>query len=285
MGIPYSVPVCPHCGQPLLNATTPLSSQYAAPPPPPYAASSNRRRWTIPLVVVALAMVCLVLGTLLVINLPTLKAAVKPTPTPVPMVRMTIQLIDVACHTNESGLFPDHFYMMTTISDPDKDSKAHVHTTSQLTVPFNINGGQDEPMPSSPYTVFDGVVPQHSSIKGGFTAYDDQQGLGWGNIQQWIGEIATKVGDELINDGVDSGSWQEVAAGVIIDLAVDVWYQVAGINSSNAHKLGEKPLTFDSDGPSSEELVWNFKNSGGLFGVGSWDYTLKYQITRSIVTS
>jgi hypothetical protein len=198
---------------------------------------------------------------------------------------MTIKLIDVFCKTNENGPFSDNFYVMTTFSAPDKDLSNTLHTESQLSVPFAIHGGQDLPMPSSPYTVFDALVPQHAQVKGGFAAYDDQQGLDWGNIQVWVGEIAAEVGQNLIDEGIGSDTWQAVAAGVVIRLAVTAWTQIAGIDPTNPHQLGEEPLTFSSDGPSTEELVWHFQNSGGFLGAGSWDYTLKYEVIRSIVSS
>lgn len=211
----------------------------------------------------------------------------SPTPTPIPMVRITIQLVDVFCGSKENAFgFHDHFYMMTTFAAPGPNPKAKLHTQSQLFQPLDITSGEDLPVTQSPLVVFDGLVPQQQgSVRGGFTAYNDTQGLAWGNIEVWVADIAQTVAGGLITSGIDSGNFYEIGAGVILDLGVKAWYATADLNSGNAHQLGKQDLVVLASGPPSEDIVLHFYNSGGFLGAGGWDYTVRYHITRSLVAN
>ncbi len=252
-------------------------------PNPTNPQTPKHQKWTPARAAVLAATICLVLGV-------ALSACAKDqssqTTTSVPMVKITIQLIDVVCNTKAGALlFHDHFYMMTTFAGSVQNAKARANTQSQLFDPLDITSGQDLPVPHSPLTVFSAVVPQHGIVKGGFTAYNDTMGLDWGNIVSWIADIAQTVGDGLIDKGIESGNLEAVGAGVIIDLAVKAWYATADIDSGNANQLGQQDKDVSADGPASETDVLHFTNSGGLFGIGSWDYAVKYQITRTSVTT
>ena len=164
----------------------------------------------------------------------------KPTPTAIPMVRIVIKLIDVDCNNSEAVVGHDKFYMMTTFAKTLKPSVDQSHLTS----PLDIDDGQDLPFPQNPSIVFDGLVPQGGAIAGGFTAYNDMNNAAWANIGSWTAFITGKVGDALIQGGVDTADPTLVVAGVILDVAVKAWYDIAvpKLNSSNAHQLGYVPL-------------------------------------------
>ncbi len=209
----------------------------------------------------------------------TAQGPLSPTPTPIPMVRVTIKLVDVFCGTKENALFShDQFYMMTTFASPDKDRKARASTQSQLSQPIDITGGQEARLD---LMVFDGLVPQQGSVTGGLTAYNDTQNLEWANIQSWSVDVAQTVAGGLINAGIDSGSLGTVAAGVILDMAVKAWYATANLSSDNAHQLGKMELTVPASGLPSDDEVWHFSHTNSV--LDNWDYTVRYQVTRTLV--
>lgn len=215
---------------------------------------------------------------------PTLKLTPTLKPTPIPMVRITIQLVDVFCHAKQAAFgFHDNFYMMATFATPRSSPQDRRNVQSQLFKPLDITNQQDLPVPQSPLIVFDGVVPQHGSVAGGFIAYNDTKGLAWSNINSWVASIAQIVGDELFKQSFDSGSIPLIVAAGVLDLATHVWYGLANLDSTSANKLGEQDLTVLADGPSSEDEVLTFYNAGGFLGIGGWNYTATYHITRSLV--
>lgn len=219
---------------------------------------------------------------------PALKPTLVPTPTPIPipMVRVTIQLVDVLCGAKQNAFgFHDQFYMLGTFVAPGAEAKDPLHTQSQLFQPLDITNGQDLQVPQSPLIIFDGLIPKQGSIKGGFLAYNDSKGLAWSNINAWVASIAQIVGDELLKKSFDTDSLPTIAAAAILDLAAHAWYGLADIDSSSANKLGEQDLVIRADGLSSEDEVLNFSNPGGLGGFGSWNYTVRYHITRTPITN
>jgi hypothetical protein len=305
---PPDVTVCRVCGQPLVP-TRPFQAFTHEPVsrPAPRRRLTTPQRRSLALGMVTVAAICVVVvvallaitaplhsgtvgaampttGPFTATPTPTFTPTPSPTPTPVPMVRVTIKLIEVFCNTKENAFTPDELYLMTTFSDPDKELSADAYTQSHLTQPLAISGGQGLPFPLSPLTIFDEVLPQHSQIKGGLTAYNDTNGLDWGRIQTWSADIAESVGNGLIEDGITSDNWPTVAAGVVLNLAVVAWYGLAGLSDDTAHQLGKEALTLSSDGPPSEDRTFHFAHQGSVLGIGSWDYTVNYQITRSFVT-
>lgn len=210
----------------------------------------------------------------------------KPTPIPIPMVRITVQLVDVFCGTKQNAFgFHDQFYMLGTFVAPGAKATSPLNTQSQLFQPLDITSGQDLSVPQSPLIVFDGVIPEHGSIKGGFLAFNDNKGLAWSNINTWVAAIAQIVGDELLKQSFDTGSFPIIAAAAILDLAAHAWYGLADIDSGSANKLGEQDLTIHADGPPSEDEVLDFSHPGIIGGIGSWSYTVRYHITRTLVTN
>lgn len=210
----------------------------------------------------------------------------KPTPTPIPMVRITVQLVDVFCNHKQNALgYHDSFYMMTTFAAPGSNPKARPDTQALLSLPLDITDGQDLNLPQQYLLVFDSLVPLQGSIRGGFTAYNDKNGLTWSNINLWTSEIAKQVGDQLLEDSVDSESLQVTAASAVLDLGVNVWYEIAQMTKDNSNQLGLQNLVVSASGPPSQDGVLNFHHDGGLGGFGQWDYTVRYHITRTPVTA
>ncbi|HEU5379343.1 MAG TPA: hypothetical protein VFV38_28305 [Ktedonobacteraceae bacterium] len=174
--------------------------------------------------------------------------------------------------------------MMTTFAAPRSDPKAHVNTQAQLSLPRDITSGQDLALPQSHLLVFDGMVPPQGSIRGGFTAYNDKQGLTWNEIDRWVATIARSVGNKLLEKSLESGNIQTIAALAVLDLGVNAWYVLAKLNKDNSHQLGEQDNVIPASGPPSEDEVLHFYNSGFLGGINGWDYTVHYHITRTLVT-
>jgi hypothetical protein len=192
---------------------------------------------------------------------------------------VTIKLLDVYCSEKEDSLWsPDHFYMLTAFTAPAQNPKASADSQSELSQPLQIVSGQDLPLS---LTIFNGLVPINGSVTGGFTAYNDTQGMAWDNISEWIIDVGQAISADLVQEGIDSANIGEVTAGALLALAVNAWYQTANLSSSNANDLGEEEITVPASGAASEDDTLHFHNDGGLFGAGGWDYTAKYEITRS----
>lgn len=212
---------------------------------------------------------------------PQPQATPIPTPTPIPTAKVTIKLIDVFCNVKESTLgWHDQFYTLTTFSAPDKNPSAQANTNTLLTKPIDINSGQDLPLS---LTVFDGQVPQQGNVIGGFTAYNDEQGLGWSsNLDAWNTDIGQTVTNDLTKQGINSKNLNTVTTANMLDWAENAWYQTANLSSgSSAHQLGSDELTVSASGLASESGVWHFH--GYTSATDNWYYTVKYQITRTPV--
>jgi hypothetical protein len=209
-----------------------------------------------------------------------------PTPRPVPMVRITVQLVDVFCNHKQNAFgFHDQFYMMTTFAAPTSNSAAAPDTQALLSQPLDITSGQDLALPQSHLLVFDGLVPVEGSLRGGFTAYNDKQGLTWQDIDEWVSGIARSVGNKFLDESIDSGDIGTIAAAAVIALGVNAWYVLAHLSSDNSNQLGDQSLVISASGPPSQDGVLHFYNGGGWFGVNGWDYTVRYHITRTQVTA
>lgn len=195
-----------------------------------------------------------------------------------------MQLVDVYCNHKQNAFgYHDKYYMMTTFADSQPNPKAQPNTQALLSSPLDIDSGQDLKLPQDHLLVFDDLVPLQGFAKGGFTAYNDKQGLTWADINKWIAEIAKTVGNKLLEDSIDSGDIGVIAAAVILDLGVNAWSSIANLSNDNSNQLGEQDVVVPASGPPSEDGVLHFYNPGGAFGIGGWDYTVKYHITRSPV--
>src|SRR5437660_4648455 len=87
-------------------------------------------------------------------------ANATPTAKPTPMVRITIQLVDVFCnHKQNAGWYHDSFYMMTTFAAPGSNPKGQPDTQALLSLPLDITDGQDLNLPQQHLLVFDSLVP------------------------------------------------------------------------------------------------------------------------------
>lgn len=235
--------------------------------------------------IMKVAILFLLLVVLAGCGTPSVAQSTTPTSQSVPMVRVTVQLVDVVCdHKQNAFGYHDSFYMMTAFAAPQANPQARPVTQAQLSLPLDITSGQDLELPQSHLLVFDGLVPLHGSARGGFTAYNDKHGLTWNSIDLWVAKIAKSVGDKLFEDSIDSAELGAIAAFAIIDIGVNVWYALAGLTKDNSNQLGKLNLDIPASGPPSEDGVLHFYNAGGWFGVNGWDYTVKYHVTRTPVT-
>ncbi len=201
-----------------------------------------------------------------------------------PMVKVTIKLVDVYCSIKEAMVpMHDHFYVMTAFAAPDKDPNAQVSIQAQLSHPVDITSRQNLEFPNGPLTVFEGLVPEQGEVKGGFIAYNDQLGLAWDNIDSWIADIKQSVASGLVQEGVTSASLASFATGEILNLATKAWLTNAQMSSEDARQLGREELVVPATGHSSEYLAWQF--SRHISVLDNWNYTVKYQIFRSLVNS
>lgn len=182
------------------------------------------------------------------------------------MTKVRIELVDVYCGDTEDVIGADDFYLVGALVGGGQ-------TKAILTRPIKINDKQRKTFRPDDSVLFDGEIPEGQTIKGGLKAYDEDAAKDWAQHGTKVQEISRNVSSALAGVGPEG-----VMAGKILAIAT----AAAGILSSldRDDLLGATELEISSIGPSLEEREWRMSKKGGG-GWSTWDYSLRYRISRS----
>ena len=183
------------------------------------------------------------------------------------MPNLKIELIDVTCRDTEDITGADDFYLMGTL----------VGGTVQkaiLTRPIKINDKQTKSFRPEDTVLFEGEIPQGQSVKGGLKAFDEDAAKDWAKYGDTVKKITSAVSAAVSAAGGPQG----VIAGTILSAAVtgSGWLAMFDLDDL----LGTTELEISATGPSMEERSWVMSKKSSI-GWSTWDYTLRYRITRS----
>jgi hypothetical protein len=134
----------------------------------------------------------------------------------------------------------------------------------------SIKAGQTLFFDPNFYTIFDAVVPSDRQIGVGLLAYDEDAGKDWNLYKDQVNGIGQKAAAALAGIST-AGSLAAFAAPLVIGLLV---------TSDIDDQLGALRLDIPASGPTSELKEWQFSHSDWT-GYSSWNYVLRYRVTRT----
>ncbi len=223
-------------------------------------------------------------GGLALLLLTGLLLGCGPTPAAPQMVRVQIELNDVVCNGKQAVWFwqQDIFYMMTTFSASGRTAKSAVITQSHVSEPITMDNNQEDAIPPGPLAVFDAVLPSNGVIRGGFTAYNE--GIAndaFGQLVDSGDSVAETVGDDLLEQAIDSEDLPGIAGAAILDMAIQAFAQLFD-TSNNPTQLGEQDENIPVNGPSVDSGSLSFVQNNGPGS--TWNYQINYTILRTYVS-
>ena len=142
-----------------------------------------------------------------------------------------------------------------------------------LTKPISINDKQTKTFPAGQTVIFEGDVPQGQSVKGGIKAYDEDFGKDWTQYGSTVTAISGAVSTVLSATGP-----QGATAGMILSAVTEGVAFFSNLDKDDL--LGSTELEISATEPALEERSWLMKKTSGI-GWSTWDYTVRYRITRS----
>jgi hypothetical protein len=178
---------------------------------------------------------------------------------------MKIELIDVVCRDTEDVTGADEFYLVGALA-------GGTVVKPILTKPIDINDDQRKTFPAGESVLFEGDVPQGQSVKGGIKAYDEDAGKDWSDYHTRVLEITTAVVAVVSRMGPLAATAAAILAAAIVGASITV-------SSDKDDLLGSTELEISTTGPAFEERSWLMMEEG--FGWSTWDYIVRYRITRS----
>lgn len=178
--------------------------------------------------------------------------------------QVRVELLDVKCGNTEDVTGADEFYIVGAMSDG-------TNTKAALTSPISINDGQTKSFSSDQQVIFHANVPQGATVRGGLKAFDEDFGKDWSKYSPMVNKITDDVRKEL--EDAD-----EKKAANILKWAVKAFGFFASLDKDD--ELGKVELNVSASGPNVEEKTWKFSRKDWT-GYSSWDYTVRYRITRS----
>jgi hypothetical protein len=183
--------------------------------------------------------------------------------------QVRIELLDVKCGNTEDVTGADEFYIAGALSDGN-------NTQAALTAPFDINDGQTRYFNPTQQVIFDAYVPEWATVRGGLKAFDEDFGKDWSHY----GPVVNQMTDVVVAALAGSGDPYAVTASQILN------YGVKGFNFFAARdkddELGKLELNIPASGPNVEEKTWHFQRKASWWnpGYSTWNYTVRYRITR-----
>ena len=182
------------------------------------------------------------------------------------MVRMKIELVNVYCGNTEDVTGADEFYLVGALA-------GGTVVKPILTTPININDKQTKTFPTGQTVIFEGDVPQGQSVKGGIKAFDEDFGKDWAQYGSVVTGISGAVSKALATFGGPQGATAGAILGAVTK-GVDFFSQL-----DKDDLLGSTELEISATGPAFEERSWLMVEEG--FGWSTWNYTVRYRISRS----
>ncbi|MCT7969993.1 hypothetical protein NG799_27135 [Laspinema sp. D1] len=182
------------------------------------------------------------------------------------MTRIKIEVTDVYCADTEDITGADDFYLVGALVGGSE-------IKGILTCPIKINEKQTKTFPSGDCVLFDGEVPSGQAIKGGLKALDEDYAKDWSRYQDTIRQITQEVSSALAGAGSNA-----VSAGLILSVSTRGIGILQGYDRDDL--LGATELEITTTGPSYEEKIWRMSKKSSM-GWSTWDYTVRYRITRS----
>lgn len=176
----------------------------------------------------------------------------------------------------------DKPYILTTFVGSRAHPRDPVLTQSQVSRPVEMNNNQELPPDPHPFLAFSALLPLDGTLRGGLTLYDE--GVSADEIAQfasWGIQIAQRVGNDLLGEGVDSGQLPQTIGAVILNLAAETFLSLLS-SSDSPLELGHMPLEIAADGPTSFTDSMTFIRNDGPGH--TWNYVVSYTITRAYVT-
>ncbi len=181
--------------------------------------------------------------------------------------QVRIELLNVKCGNTEDVTGADEFYIVGALSDG-------TNTNAALTSPISINDGQTKSFSSGQQVIFNANVPQGVTVRGGLKAFDEDWAKDWSKYSS----TATKIKDAVVAGLTASGNPKAVTAATILNYGFQAFSTISSLDKDD--QLGKFELNVSPIGPNVEEKTWKFKKSDWT-GYSSWDYTVRYRITRS----
>jgi hypothetical protein len=181
--------------------------------------------------------------------------------------QVRIELLDVKCGNTEDVTGADEFYIVGAMSDG-------TNTKAALTSPISINDGQTKSFPWNQQVIFDANVPQGVTVRGGLKAFDEDLAKDWSKYGPTVNKISAKVIEKI----AEYKHPYAVKAAVILGAGL-IGFNI-GAYLDKDDELGKLELNVSPIGPNVEEKTWRFRKSDWT-GYSSWDYTVRYRITRS----
>lgn len=183
------------------------------------------------------------------------------------MTRIRVELIDVYCADTEDVTGADDFYLVGALVGGDV-------TKAILTHPIKINDKQRKSFDPGDSVLFDGNVNPGQVIKGGLKAYDEDAGKDWSKHGDTVQQISSAV-----SGAVSAAGPYGAIAGTILSAATTGVGILASLDKDDL--LGACELEISAVGPSYEVREWKMSKKNSFAGWSSWDYTVRYQISRS----
>jgi hypothetical protein len=183
--------------------------------------------------------------------------------------RVIVEIEKVYCKNTEDNTGADEFYVVSALAE---------RTTRQAKVsvkpPVSINDKQ-----TKGYVVrlFDAVVPQNSTLRGGVRAFDEDVAKDWKKVEPQAKKAADALAAGLAAGGALAAQPELALAGGIIKLAFPVVSELIKLDEDD--RLGNLEFNIDAKGAAFERKTWKF-SEGGF--VSNWDYTLTYTIRREV---
>ena len=181
--------------------------------------------------------------------------------------QVRIEVLNVKCGNTEDVTGADEFYIAAALSDG-------TNTNAAFTSPISINNGQTKSFSSAQQILFNANVPQGVTVRGGLKAFDEDWAKDWSKYSS----TATKIKDAVVAGLNASGNPKAVTAATILNYGFQVFSTLSYFDQDD--QLGKLELNVSPVGPNVEEKEWKFSKSDWT-GWSSWNYTVRYRITRS----
>ncbi|MEG3923657.1 MULTISPECIES: hypothetical protein [unclassified Microcoleus] len=184
------------------------------------------------------------------------------------MPKIKIELVDVFCRYTEDIAGADDFYLLGALVGGEV-------TKVIATRPIKINDKQTKTFRPEDTVLFEGDIPAGQTVKGGIKAYDEDVAKDWANK---YGETITQISSAVSTAVAAAGGPQGAIAGTVLAAATKAVGLFANLDKDDL--LDTTELEISATGSSREERSWVMKKKDGI-NWSTWDYTLRYRITRS----